>query len=92
MTDTGYPHRFVNQYARIPRRVSDKVVTEFADEYLDRKSLLVDHSKLKGTSVGTYRRMIARQVLPKIGKHLVGDARSVKIERVLSPLHKSTHK
>lgn len=33
MTQSQYPHRFINQYARIPRQVAVRVQSEFAGEY-----------------------------------------------------------
>ncbi|MBA7660542.1 hypothetical protein ES703_68544 [subsurface metagenome] len=33
MTGYEYPHRFINQYARIPRQVANRLDTEFAGEY-----------------------------------------------------------
>jgi len=33
MSEYNYPHRFINQYARIPRKVSDRLDAEFAKEY-----------------------------------------------------------
>jgi hypothetical protein len=33
ITGTGYPHRFINQYAKIPPQISAKLEAEFGAEY-----------------------------------------------------------